>query len=149
GRSQTLPAFEGTVHALAISPDGNRIAVASGFKDPRIENRITIWDVAGGAIVWEKRDAAFPAVTGLAFSPDGTTLAAGYGDYSWLSAGRITLFDAKSGRERISFPGPTGGVNDLSFHPKGTMLAIAGSEVVALRSAVDGSKIRDIPGHRL
>lgn len=149
GRSQTLPAFEGTIHSLAISPDGKRIAVGSGFKDPRIENRITIWDVVGGAIVWEKRDSVFPAVASLAFSPDGTTLAAGYGDYSWLSAGRVTLFDVESGRERISFPGPAGGVNDLSFHPKGTMLAIAGSKIVELRSVENGAKIRDLPGHTL
>jgi WD40 repeat protein/serine/threonine protein kinase len=149
GRSRSLPALDGTIHSLAISPDGKRIAIGSGFMDPRIENRITLWDVAGDTMVWEKRDSVFPAVMSIAFSPDGTTLAAGYGAYSWFSAGRIRLFDVRSGRERDSFPGPRGGVNDLSFHPKGAILAIAGSGVVELRAVADGHKLRDLPGHAL
>jgi hypothetical protein len=71
------------VNAVAFSPDGTRLASASG------EQRVKIWDVKTG-----QQTLTLPRLTSygwsVAFSPDGTRLASGNGD------GTVTIWDTRS-----------------------------------------------------
>jgi WD40 repeat protein/transcriptional regulator with XRE-family HTH domain len=83
--ARTPLAYEPTVHALAVHPDGRHVAVG---------------DVLGSVTVWELDGAAEPVVTVLEapddviwtldFAPDGDTLAAG------LRSGRVRVWDTAS-----------------------------------------------------
>jgi len=145
-RRQALRGLKGCVYGVAVSPDGRRIAVGSGFYSPRTEARLSVWDPASGQAIWSRSEPDFMAM-GVAFSPDGTSLAAGYGAYSGITAGKVKVWDAASGRETISFPGPVGGVNKVAFHPDGRRLAVAGSGVVEVWDLPTRTRVREVRGH--
>jgi len=63
-----VPAY---VERVAFSPDGTRLAVATG-------RTVQIWDPATGERLLTLR-TRIPGLYGLSFSPDGTRLAAGGG----------------------------------------------------------------------
>jgi len=66
-----LGAFESTIHSIAFSPDGRRVAVGLGFKGVRV------LDSATGAELLADRDYG-DSVYGLAFAPDGALVASSY-----------------------------------------------------------------------
>ena len=94
--------------AVAFSPDGQRLAVASHIG-------VWLYDVATS-----RELALLPTslrVNSLAFSPDGTTLASG--SYE----GTVLLWDVATREQRATLEGHTYGVNSVSFSPDGTTLA--------------------------
>lgn len=104
-----VPDFE-RVSGLAFSPDGRRLAVASG------RETIRIWDVASRAMV-----QAYPimpiAAPELAFRPDGTRLAT----TTWDNA--VTICDTATGQPLLAFRGHDGQVQDIAFSPDGELVA--------------------------
>src|SRR5262249_41652878 len=103
----TLRGTERLIWSLAFSPDGTRLAL--GGASPEAEVR----DAKTGAVLWAKREPALPQAMSVAFSPDGRSLAVGFGEYSGFGAHPVKLYDVATGNERMSFPGPRGGINDL------------------------------------
>src|SRR5262249_58729312 len=136
----------GRVLGVAVSPGGGRVAVGSGFLNPKGQGRVSIWDAATGRPLWSRREPGLQPMT-VAFSPDGRSLAVGYGLYSSDEVGRVKVWDALSGREVMALPGPTGGVNRLAYHPEGKLLAVAGAGTVAVWDLVARAKVRDLGGH--
>lgn len=136
------------VRNIALSPDGRRIASASG------DNTAKIWDTATGEnllslighegfveavkfspdghhVATSSRDKTVKlwnieghttAVTSIAFSPDGKTLATGSVDRT------AKLWDLSSGAPRLrhTLRGHMDQVYHLAFNPAGTLLATAG-----------------------
>jgi WD40 repeat protein len=81
-------ADSGSPAALALSPDGNTLAIARSYRDPTIH----LWDTTAG-----KRTGRFSghpggSPTALAFSPDGKRLASGGYDTT------VLLWDVAQGR---------------------------------------------------
>jgi WD40 repeat protein len=103
-------AHDGVVAAVAFSPNGTRLATASGDQTARL------WEVATGREL--ARLAHDGSVTAVAFSPDGTRLATASLDKTarlWEAAGRQLA--------RLAIYGE---VSDVAFSPDGAMLATAG-----------------------
>ncbi|HET6858448.1 MAG TPA: WD40 repeat domain-containing protein, partial [Streptomyces sp.] len=79
--------FTTAVQALAISPDGHRIAVAtteetiqapdSNRLTPTAEGTVEVWDVRTERVVATTSDRQYRKVTRVAIAPDGTWLAVG------------------------------------------------------------------------
>jgi WD40 repeat protein len=107
------PAVRG-VRALAFSPDGTRVAAATG--EPKETSTVTVWDVAARTTLWTHREkTGIPAVD---FSPDGRTLAIAVYDNV------AKLLDVDGGKEKATLRHPKE-VRAVSFSPDGRRLATA------------------------
>ena len=154
GQQRQAPrGIKGCIYAVAISPDGHSVAVASGFEDPtKPEGQLSVWDVAGGQARWSVAEPKLMAMS-VSFSPDGRLVAAGFGHYLGFyrargdDAGKVKIWDVAGGREKSTFSGPPGGVNKIAFHPDGRRLAVAGSGVTQIWDIVAEAKVRDLVGH--
>jgi magnesium-transporting ATPase (P-type)/WD40 repeat protein len=109
---RTFGKGEKIIYAVAVSPDGRRLA-ATG-----IDGGVMVWDLFTGEQLLSLRDGG-PAFA-VAFSPDGRLLAAGGFD------GQVMLHDAGTGDLLRTFShGET--ATRLAFSPDGTRLASASS----------------------
>jgi WD40 repeat protein len=106
-----LPAGVRPVRALAISPDGSRLAVGRG-------NQVSLFDPKYG-IRLRSLPAQPAIVDALAFSPDGTILAAG-------GYREAILWDPRSGAEKCRLTGLADRVLAMAFSADGKMLATGG-----------------------
>jgi WD40 repeat protein/serine/threonine protein kinase len=140
-RRLTLRGTEHPIWSLAFSPDGTKLVV--GSTNPQIEVR----DSQTGEILWAKKEAQLPQAMSVAFSPDGQSLAVGFGLYAGSGAHPIKVYKAATGQETDTFPGPIGGVNDLSIHPDGRHMAVAGKEIVEVWDVVGHTKVHELRGH--
>ncbi len=132
-----------TLYAVALSPDGRRLASADRA------GTVCVWDVAGGRLVVKAEAGAFYSqalyrtklvseyewggVRSLAFAPDGKVLVAGgMGPADMNSAGidgpmRLEAFDAATGKSLAAVMGPSKGfLNAITFLPSGDWLVAGG-----------------------
>jgi WD40 repeat protein/serine/threonine protein kinase len=140
-RRKALPGAKGIVIDVAVSPDGKKVAAGCSA------GLVMVWDVATGQSVWSQPEKELDSM-GVAFSPDGKLLAVGYGAYSADQIGCVKVFDATTGKELKAFAGLRGGVNELSFHPDGKRLAVAGSEVVEVWDVQNVRRVHELKAHR-
>jgi uncharacterized protein (TIGR03067 family) len=108
--SKSYPWDKGSVHAVAISPDG--MTCAAGGK-----SGIELWDAQTG-----KRRPLPPTLPGvtinaIAFSPDGQTVAAGG------KTEIVYLWDPLTGNEQGTLKGHTRDIESICFYPDGLTLA--------------------------
>ncbi len=119
--------------AVAFSPDGQFLAVASGIG-------FWLYELATSNPV-ALLPSAFP-VYSASFSPDGATLASGAGD------NRVMLWDVATGTEITSLEGHRGIVYSVSFSPDGATLASgAGDNRVMLWDVASGGLSTTLEGH--
>jgi hypothetical protein len=119
----TLSGQTERVTALAFSPDGKRLAAASGL--PGKSGELRLYDLpAGNALPGPPRLIAAHAdvVYGLAFSPDGSLV--GSAGYDRL----VKLWDAATGKEVRTLKDHSDTVYGLAFHPGGKLLATAAAD---------------------
>ena len=95
---------------LAWSPDGTRLATASG-------GTVAVWDPLTAEIVFSLSTQAAP-VCRLCWSPDGRRLATG--DH----LGTIRLWEASAGAEPVVCRGSVSWVRSLAWSPDGRWLAV-------------------------
>ena len=124
----------GAVYSVAFSPDGKSL-VGTGIFPAKV------LDLATGEIreTW--------AVTGFGrLSPDWATFASrATSDNARFSTGSdytVKVSDAKSGIERASLPGHTGGVMSFAFSPNSKMLASCGGDETVKLWDVSAQKLQ-------
>lgn len=120
-RSKTCHATlkaRGTVRALAVSPDGRRVAAAG----PHGVGTITAYDRAGHGVAAGRRvyfRGHTRQVECVEFSPDGARLA------SVSTDGTLRVWDAAAGACARTFAPGLGGLHWVSFAPDGLTLAFS------------------------
>jgi WD40 repeat protein len=110
----TIRSFGGpkdSVHGLAISPDGRRLAAA--YDDSK---KVVIWELKTGRQIWEQ--GFNDGVSSVSFSPDGRYLAAGSFDNS------VQVWDTQTGLLVRQFEAADE-VWSVTFSPDGRRLLVA------------------------
>jgi WD40 repeat protein/DNA-binding SARP family transcriptional activator len=117
--------------ALALSPDGSRIAAAGsiGCAQVRDQEAASPSAAATTALVWDARTGtrlltlagATSTIDDVAYSPDGSRIATGGDD------GTAIVWDASTGKRQLALPDADagGGCLGVAFSPEGTLLATA------------------------
>jgi WD40 repeat protein len=102
------------VMAVALSPDGRR--VASGAGSIRGSGIVHVWDTATGTQIWSTDDHT-AEVLAIAYAPDGSSVATAAAD------GLVKLRDPATGAAKQTLTGHAGGATSLAFSADGAMLA--------------------------
>ena len=131
---RTFKRVEGKVNAIAISPDGKRLAVAGGT--PGLNGVATLFDLATGDKIHAFSEGHRDALYGVAFSPDGKQLAtAGYDKL-------IQLWNTETGKRLRALKGHNDAVYRIAFSPDGRILASAGGDSsVKLWNTASGQRL--------
>jgi len=140
----------GGVLAVAFSPDGSRVAAATGLRSPSTYGELFVWESESGQPVF-RRQVDSTNLLSVAFSPDGSRIATGRGIYNDSTSGlgrACQIWDAQTGDELLTIPGGDGGVFSVAYHPDGKRIAVASAYTVALHDAETGRLIRKFEGHQ-
>ena len=120
---------------MAFSPDGQRLASASG------DETVKVWDAATGQETLTLKGHT-GAVKSVAFSPDGKRLASASCDQT------VKVWDAATGQETLTLKGHTGVVTGVAFSPDGKRLASASQDrTVKVWDAATGQETLTLKGH--
>jgi WD40 repeat protein len=146
----TLKGHTGPVRGVAFSPDGKRIASASGGLPPDRSKpgEVKVWDAQTGQEL-----LTFMGHTGsvfdVAFSPDGTRLASAGGEpFTPVKSGEVKVWDLQAGKEVLSLQGHTQPVCRVAFRPDGRCLASASDDrTVKVWDATTGRELFPLKGH--
>ncbi len=112
----TLDGHTDIVSSVAFSPDGKRIASASG------DRTVKMWDAATGQQMLSLNGHSYAALS-VAFSPDGSRLASTSGSLGKF--GELMLVDTATGKQTLTLTGHTLSVTSVSFSSNGKWLASA------------------------
>ncbi|MEH2241530.1 protein kinase domain-containing protein [Nostoc sp.] len=135
GQIHTLQRHSGSVHSVALSPDGRIIASGSGDKT------IKLWDVSTGREISTLQGHS-SYVDSVVFSPDGKSLASGSDDKT------IKLWDVTTGGQIRTLQAHSSRVQSVAFSPDSKTLA-SGSrgKTIKLWDMTTGGQIHTLQGH--
>jgi eukaryotic-like serine/threonine-protein kinase len=137
GEVRRFMGHEGTLRAVAYSPDGHYVLSGSGW--PAKDMTIRLWDTATGQEVRCFDGRTFDGGS-LAFSPDGR--------YALSSGWQfMRLWDVETGKELRRFNGHAGMVYGVAFGPDGKRALSGDDKDVRLWNLETGKEIRKFEGH--
>jgi WD40 repeat protein len=122
----------GPISALALLPDGRRLASAGE------DGAVALWDITTGRRVRALSAQGDPFYT-LAAHPDGRWLAA-------AGAGEVRVWDPDTGELLpLVFDGDTTGVRAIAVDPAGRWLAMAGDDgLIRVRDSDEGAAVHTL-----
>jgi hypothetical protein len=139
---QTFRGHTQFVYSVSFSPDGKRLASASG--DPFDHNKpgeVKVWDAHTGQHVRTLKGHTGDVLS-VCFSPDGKRLASA----SWDKT--VKVWDAASGQQIHTLKGHTEPVSSVCFSPDGKRLASASrDQTVKVWDAQTGQGTLTLKGH--
>lgn len=142
--STTLSGCKGSVFSIALSPNGQQIASASGSIFSWLagkDNSVRIWNLNSG-IVEAVLEGHAGHVLGVAFSPDGRLLASCSNDKT------IQLFQVDTGAKIRTIVGHAAQISSIAFSPDGQTLASCSNDnTVKLWEVATGQLIRSREGN--
>jgi WD40 repeat protein/serine/threonine protein kinase len=122
------------IYRVELSPDGRRLATASG------DWTAGVWDVATGKRLQELRHRA--RVWTALFSPDGKRVVTASDDHT------AVVWNADTGERVMTLAGHASGVNKAVFRSDGAQIATVGDDGVAfLWDADTGRRESSLQGH--
>jgi eukaryotic-like serine/threonine-protein kinase len=135
----TLKGHTGRIWAaVAISPNGQRIATASSDPD---DKTAIVWDAVTGRELLRLKGHTDP-ITFLAFSPDNERIATASKDKT------AKVWDAATGRELLTLKAHSSFVLCVTFSPDGQWLATSSDDnTVKVWDAATGRELRTLKGH--
>ncbi|EGO54028.1 hypothetical protein NEUTE1DRAFT_124378 [Neurospora tetrasperma FGSC 2508] len=152
---QTLEGHSDSVHSVAFSPDGQRLAsghsdsifsvafspdgqrVASGSDDKTVK----IWDPASGSCLQTLKGHS-DSIFSMAFSPDGQRVASGSEDKT------VKIWDPASGSCLQTLKGHSMAVDSVAFSPDGQRVASGSYDnKVKIWDPASGSCLQTLKGH--
>ena len=128
GAKARLDIGGGAIFDVTYSPDGTRLAVASG-------SGVWLYDVETGAVVPLMRNGNSSSAFGVAFSPDGRTVAIAADEI-------ISIWDAVTRVKKRSLSPKFSWASHVVFRPDGRTIAGGGGEIVRLWDVVTGKRKR-------
>jgi WD40 repeat protein len=121
GENRVFRGHTGPVRSVCFSPDGKRLASASGVWDLQDQQwssgEVKVRDAQTGQEVFSLKGGA----GSICFSPDGTRLASNSQD------GTVKVWDARTGQQLLTFRGSVNSIASICFSPDGKRLASASS----------------------
>lgn len=143
-RGEVAPGNWGTIFALALSPDGQRLAVGGQFhrSDRAAGSVVRVYDFASGKLETVLRGHE-DVVSALAFSPDSKHLLSGSADKTAI------IWDVSARQQLYNLSGHAKDIKAVAFSRDGGRV-VTGSEDGTLRlwSRTNGSRIAEMTEHQ-
>jgi WD40 repeat protein len=139
-------AHEQPILSVAISPDGTRVATATGWLEHEKYGEARIWNGRTGAMTLPPFKHDGPVVC-VRFSPDGRRLVTAWAPPG-EAAGGAEVWDIETGRHLHSLP-HADGVQDAEFSPDGGQVVTASQDRTArIWNALTGKPIGQVLRHK-
>jgi WD40 repeat protein len=131
-----------SVWGVTFSPDGKRLAAATGEYNDWAGAEVRVWDTATRRAIYVLKGHS-GCVWGVSFSPDGRRLASAAADLGTNKVGEAKIWDMNTGQEVCTLKGHARAVVGIAFSPCGRRLATASRD--GTLKIWDGTPLAETP----